>query len=99
MSDLSAAFRELVVPDLRRACRLHALSVARERCDFTAAYCAVMAQSERRGSMHLPPRTFMELEQWVAATIAKTITDIDRNPEVARQIVDEALEGMWETTK
>jgi hypothetical protein len=35
------AFRDLVVPPLRLACRLQALSIARERCSFTDAYFAV----------------------------------------------------------
>jgi hypothetical protein len=97
MTTFIDAFRQMVLPDLRKACRLQALSVARERCDFTDAYAAVMAQARRRGAAHLPDHALIDLEAWIDTTILKTITDIETRPEAAREIVDEALEGMWAT--
>lgn len=91
MSDFSATFREIVVPDLRRACRLNALAVARERCSFTDAWIAVMAQARRRGATHLPTAIIIDLEAWIDTTILQTIADIEIRPETAREIVDEAL--------
>lgn len=91
MSNFSATFREIVVPDLRRACRLNALAVARERCSFTDAWIAVMAQARRRGATHLPMAIIIDLEAWIDTTILQTIADIEIRPETAREIVDEAL--------
>lgn len=99
MSTFFAAFHEMVVPDLRRACRLQALAVARERCGFTDAWIAVMAQAGRRGASHLSDEVLMELEEWIDTTILKAITDIETRPEAAREIVDEALGAMWATTR
>lgn len=91
MSNFAAAFREIVVPDLRRACRLQALAVARERCNFTDAWIAVMAQARRRGATHLPTSIIIDLEAWIDTTILQTIADIETRPEAAREIVDGAL--------
>lgn len=86
------------MPELRRACRLHALSVARDRCGFTDATVAVLRHAMSRGASHLPNRILVDLEDWIQTAILKTIADIENRPEVARQIVDETLEGMWATT-
>lgn len=91
MSNFADAFRELVVPDLRRTCRLQALAVARERCSFTDAWIAVMAQARKRGATHLPTNILMDLGEWIEITILETITDLETRPAAAREIVAEAL--------
>lgn len=98
MSTFAVAFREIVVPDLRRRCRLHALSVARDRCGFTDATVAALRHAMSRGASHLPNGILVDLEDWIQTTILKTIDDIENRPEAAREIVDEALEAMWPAT-
>lgn len=97
MSSFADAFYAIARPELRRACRMQALAVARERCDFTDAHTAVMAQARRRGSSHLPSPVMLDLMGWVDTTILKTIADIEIRREAAREIVDETLEAMWAT--
>lgn len=96
MSTFQAAFREIVVPDLRRACRLQALSVARQRCTFMDAHASVMAQARSRGALHLPDGILLDLEVWIDATILRTATDVEIRPEAAREIVAEC-EATWQT--
>lgn len=98
MSTFSAAFREIVVPDLRRSCRLHALSVARDRCSFMDAHAAVMALALKRGMLHLPGDVLIDLETWIDTIVLKTVIDIENRHEAAREIVDEALEALWPAT-
>jgi hypothetical protein len=97
--NFATAFREIVVPDLRLACRLQALAVARERCSFTDAWVVGMEQAVRRGATHLPDHQLTELEAWIDTTILKAISDIEARPEAAREIVDEALGDEWQTTR
>lgn len=92
MTTFADAFREIVVPDLRRSCRLNALAVARDRCSFTDAYVAVFRQALARGASHLPNGRLADLEEWTQVTILQTIVDIENRPEAAREIVDETLE-------
>lgn len=91
MSTFAATFRELVMPDLRRASRLQALSIYRGRCGFTEAADAVLADARRRGAMHLQPILMAELMDWIDVTLLRTVVDIETRPEAAREIVDEAL--------
>lgn len=98
MSTFQAAFRELVVPDLRRACRHQALSVARDRCGFTDANIAVYRMATARGATHLPDGILLDLEVWIQTVILKTVVDIENRPEAAREIVDEILEATWRAT-
>lgn len=101
MSSFAAAFRDLVMPDLRRSCRLQALSMARDRCDFSEATDAVLAQAQRRGATHLPDGLISELIDWIDATLLRTVAEIETKPDAAREIVDEALrplEAAWRMT-
>lgn len=102
MSTFAATFRELVMPDLRRMCRLQALAVARGRCGFSDASNSVFAHARARGATHLPVSLIadngqrrdliLELHDWIDVTILKTIADVESRPDAAREIVDETLE-------
>lgn len=109
MTTFADSFRELVTPDLRRSCRLQALAVARGRCSFSEAADAVWRQAVERGALYLPRLCIddewvdpdVEIQDWIATTISRTIADIDAREEAAMEIVDEALEPLeasWRTT-
>lgn len=91
MNAFADAFRAIVMPDLRCACRLQALAVARERCSFTEASIAVMAHARSRGATHLPTDILMDLEEWIEITILETIADVETRPSAAPEIVAETL--------
>lgn len=93
MSTFHAAFREIVVPDLRRACRLQALSIVRGRCDFIEAHTAVMGMARARGALSLADQLLADLDDWIDTTILKTIADINTRSDASREIVDETLEA------
>lgn len=91
MSTFTSAFREIVVPDLRRACRLQALAIVRERCDFMAAHVAVMRIARARGALSLADQLLADLDDWIDTTLLKTVADIETRPDAAREIVAETL--------
>lgn len=98
MSTFAATYREIVMPDLRRACQGQALSLARGRCSFTEAYDAVFALARRRGALHLPTNLLADLEGWIDTTLLRTVVDIETRPEAARKIVDEILGATCQAT-
>lgn len=95
MSTFAAAFREIVMPDLRRRCRISALMVARERWSFTEASSHTFDLARARGAAHLPDGVLTDLHGWIDSTLLRTIADIETRPDAAREIVDEDLGAAW----
>jgi hypothetical protein len=91
MTTFAAKFRELVMPDLRRAVRLQAFALSRGRCTFTEASGGIWRLARKRGACHLSPSLIAELDDWIDATLLAAVVEIEANPLLAREIVDEAL--------
>ena len=91
MTTFAATFRALVMPHLRRAVRLQAFALSRGRCTFTEASGGVWRLARNRGALHLPPSLMEELEDWIDAALLTTVVEIEANPLLAREIVDETL--------
>lgn len=75
----SEAFRQHVVPDIQRLCRVHGLFLALDRTTFTDAYDEVMSVARRRGAGHLPPNSD-PLEDWIMRSIL--LAEAEFRPEV-----------------
>lgn len=71
MSIFAQTFRTIVLPDLRRQIRAHALMVA---CEFTSVgelHHRIMDNANQRGANLLPDHTVHGLEQWISSTILR----------------------------
>lgn len=93
MSTFAAAFKEIVIPDLRRHCRLQAVFVAHGRKSFTDGTGVVWHYAMARGAGHLPLPNIDQLGDWIDTTVLQTIAEIETSPETAPSIVDEYLEA------
>lgn len=95
----AAAFRELVMPDLRQHCRTQALFVALDHSTFTEASAAVMAQAAERGASKLPNNLLLELQDWINATILREIDGHAATAEAVRYFTDHpaGCEAEWRT--
>jgi hypothetical protein len=93
VSNFATAFRELVMPDMRRMCRLQAVFIAHGRHSFTHGSGVAWRLATRRGATHLPVAVVDQLDDWIDTTILTTIAEIEASPDTAPAIVDEYLEA------
>lgn len=93
MATFAAAFRELVMPDLRMMCRTQALFVALDQCAFTEASAAVMGHATTRGASKLPDNLILELQDWIDTTILREIDGHAATAEAVRHFTDHPGRG------
>jgi hypothetical protein len=67
-------FRQHVTPRLRAVAERQAFFMACDSQDWSEAYQAVMDEALRYGATHLPNDTFVELSDWIGATLIAEIT-------------------------
>jgi hypothetical protein len=73
MSAFSAAFRDIVVPILRREIAIEALHVAYGRQGWSESYDEVVHLAISRGALHLPDEEWDRLRDWIAARMLRWI--------------------------
>lgn len=98
MTDFATTFGELVVPDLRRLCRVQGLFLALGLASFSEASDEVMEAAARRGATRLKSRELSELEDWVTTTILKAETEFAPSVAARRAIADRVARDIaeWE---
>ena len=94
MTTFPATFRELVIPDLRRLCRVHGLFVALDNRTFSEAFSAVWQEASCRGALLLPDNLMLEIEEWVMLTILKHEAEFRPSIEEYRRMADRVIEDI-----
>ena len=83
-------FRELVMPSLRRRCRVAAFCLERGQWSFSEASAFVWSLAHARGASHLPNAVLFDLAQWIDSQILSASIEFEA-PDKRREIIDELV--------
>ena len=78
MSKFQSAFREIVVPDLRKRCRTEAMRFDLGLCDYSEAQSAVIHAAFSRGAGNLPDQLQLDLLDWISATLLREVDAVEK---------------------
>lgn len=93
-AEFDNAFRDLVVPDLRKRCRFMGSQIALDLVGFDDACVAVMAEARRRGASRLSVERYEGLEDWVGKIILTVESEYRKEVLEYRAIVDWVAEDI-----
>jgi hypothetical protein len=103
VSSFAAAFRDLVTPRLAALCLTHGDAVALGASTWPEAFADVIAEARAKGALHLPDDVYLQLEEWVAATLLAAIDKAETENEAYAAMPNAALwaiilERPWSTS-
>lgn len=84
MTEFAAAFREIVVPDMRQLIRATAPCVAMCVMRWTEAHASIMHAASKRGASLLPDNVYDDFEDWVCTQLLNAIATWEAAPRNAK---------------
>ena len=78
MATFAAAFREIVIPDLRKACVVQGMYLSAGLATWPEAFGEVLKLATDRGALHLPSSDWDGLTDWIAAELTRDVARSDQ---------------------